>query len=108
LNKWSRIGIPVMAAVLLVIAVLGAAMPVNADYTSQRAVDVKNSSYRGACGGSCMNNDGDEDATCPNYDNGVCSGTGSCPGGGMMGNVITGRGVMGRGTGIAGGGARCH
>ena len=108
MKTWLRIGIPVMAAVLLVIAVLGAAMPVNADYTSQRPVDVKTSSYRGACGGSCMDNDVDEDATCPNNDNGACYGISSCPGGGMTGSGITGRGMMGRGTGITSGGASCH
>jgi hypothetical protein len=108
LNKWLRVGIPVMAAVLLAVAVIGAVMPVNADYASQRPADVKTSSYRGACGGSCMDNDGDEGATCPNSDNGACYGQSGCPGGGMMGSGITGRGMMGRGTAITGGGASCH
>jgi len=104
-----RFSIPVLAAVLLFITVLAAAMPVNADYTSQRTVDVKTSSYRGACGGSCMNYDGDEDATCPKYDNGTCYGISSCPGGGMMGSGITGRGMMGGSNRITGGGgASCH
>ena len=108
MKTWLRIGIPVMAVVLLVIAVIGVVMPVNADYTSQRPADVKTSAYGGACGGSCMDNDGDEDATCPNSDNGACLGQSSCPGGGMMGSGITGRGMMGRGTEVTGGGASCH
>jgi hypothetical protein len=103
MKTWLRIGIPVMAMVLLVIAVIGVVMPVKADYTSQRPADVITSAYGGACGGSCMGNDGDGGITCPNSDNGVCYGQGNCPGGG-----ITGRGMMGRGTGTAGGGASCH
>jgi hypothetical protein len=98
MKTWLRIGIPVMAVVLLVIAVVGVVMPVKADYTGQRPADVITGAYGGACGGSCMDNDGDGGITCPNSDNGVCYGPGACPG----------RGMMGRGTGIAGGGASCH
>jgi hypothetical protein len=108
LNTWLRIGIPVIAAILFMVALVIAAMPVNADYTGLRPADVKTSSYGGACGGSCMDNDGDEDATCPNNDNGACYGQSSCQGGGMMGSGVTGRGMMGRGTGITGGRASCH
>ena len=98
MKTWLRIGIPVMAVVLLVIAVIGVVMPVKADYTSQRPADVIKSAYGGACGGSCMGNDGDGGITCPNSDNGVCYGQSVCPG----------RGMMGSGTGTAGGGASCH
>ena len=109
MKTWLRIGVTVAAAVLLVIAVVSTTIPANAGYTGPQPGDVTYSSYRGACGGSCMNNDGDEDATCPNYDNGACYGNSSCSGGGMMGSGITGRSMMGRGNGITrGGGASCH